>query len=286
MSFVAVVIPVYKHSISLNEEASFRQVLKLLKNYPIILFTFEKLDLTNYREISRSENKDFYVEYFNQEFFNDLQGYNSLLTSFEFYKRFQKFKFILIYQLDAWIFRDELKYWCNKGYDYIGAPWFEGLHLATNNSNFIGVGNGGFSLRKVRSHIKLLKRLNSLNTLEKYSRFNWKGLIPRLPRFLKDLKISLKNQVINRGDYYEDIFFCLILKERINNFKSNTYFIKLIKKIVILKTYNVSSYQHASQFSFEVNERKLYKENNNQLPFGCHAWEKYAPEFWKQFIKI
>ena len=30
---------------------------------------------------------------------------------------------MLIYQLDAYVFKDELLNWANKGYDYIGAPW-------------------------------------------------------------------------------------------------------------------------------------------------------------------
>lgn len=30
----------------------------------------------------------------------------------------------MIYQLDAWVFNDELSSWCSLGYDYIGAPFF------------------------------------------------------------------------------------------------------------------------------------------------------------------
>ena len=51
--------------------------------------------------------------------------------------------------MDAFVFKDELKYWCNLGYDYIGAPWFDRYHESTMDSPIIGVGNGGFSLRRV-----------------------------------------------------------------------------------------------------------------------------------------
>ena len=30
---------------------------------------------------------------------------------------------MLIYQLDAFVFQDDLAYWCQQNYDYIGAPW-------------------------------------------------------------------------------------------------------------------------------------------------------------------
>jgi len=39
-----------------------------------------------------------------------------------FYDAFKAFDYILIYQLDAFVFRDELEYFCSLGYDYIGAP--------------------------------------------------------------------------------------------------------------------------------------------------------------------
>ena len=45
------------------------------------------------------------------------------------------------------------------------------------------------------------------------------------------------------------------------------------------------SFGDALRFSFEVNPKSLYKMNNDKLPFGCHGWRKYDPDFWKQFIK-
>ena len=35
------------------------------------------------------------------------------------------------------------------------------------------------------------------------------------------------------------------------------------------------------KFSFEVFPRRLYEMNNNELPFGCHAFERYDYEFFK-----
>lgn len=58
----------------------------------------------------------------------------------EFYLRFRQWEYLLIYQLDAYVFQDELMDWCNKGYDYIGAPFLK-LNREVDWNN---CGNGGF----------------------------------------------------------------------------------------------------------------------------------------------
>ena len=43
----------------------------------------------------------------------------------------------------------------------------------------------------------------------------------------------------------------------------------------------------ALKFAFEVNPSYLYDINNEKLPFGCHAFEKYEYNtFWQKHIKI
>ena len=68
--------------------------------------------------------KNFYLVAlaFNDTYFESIYGYNQLMLNVEFYEAFSK-KYILIYQTDAFIFKDDLNYWCEKDYDYIGAPW-------------------------------------------------------------------------------------------------------------------------------------------------------------------
>ena len=39
----------------------------------------------------------------------------------------------------------------------------------------------------------------------------------------------------------------------------------------------------ATKFSFEASPELIY-QNVNCLPMGCHAWEKYNPDFWKKYI--
>ena len=84
-----------------------------------------------------------------------MEGYNELLLSENFYTTFSAFKYILIYQPDSYVFRDELMEWCKEGYDYIGAPWLE------DNDEQIklnGVGNGGFSLRNIEKFLYIFSK--------------------------------------------------------------------------------------------------------------------------------
>lgn len=50
--------------------------------------------------------------------------------------------------------------------------------------------------------------------------------------------------------------------------------------------YKVAPIEKAIKFSFDVNPSLLFDMNNNELPFGCHAWGRYEPEFWSKYIKL
>ena len=122
-------------------------------------------------------------ENFDDAFFTDIHAYNTLMLSPEFYERFTAYRYILIAQLDTYIFRDELQAWCARGYDYVGAPWIvrdiyrhplmrlcsaikKRYCEATGkpNSQVTGnkVGNGGLSLRKVESHLRVTRQLRHI----------------------------------------------------------------------------------------------------------------------------
>ena len=60
---------------------------------------------------------------------------------------------MIIYQLDAWIFEDKLDYFMDMGYDYIGA-----IHLVGFKNREGENGNGGFSLRKVKTFTDVCKK--------------------------------------------------------------------------------------------------------------------------------
>lgn len=149
-SKVVVVIPRYREQLNICEQVSLRQVQFILAKYDIVF-------------VSPSKMKYFYsgndaVEFFPDECFETRYGYSELLMTTDFYARFDKYEYLLIYQLDAYVFQDKLDYYCSLGYDYIGAP------LNKNFSKITGgrVGNGGFSLRKISSCIRMTNCRNHI----------------------------------------------------------------------------------------------------------------------------
>lgn len=261
MSKPIIIIPIYKIIPDKTEIISLHQCIKVLRNYPICIITHNSLNVSFYRSELQKSGIVFTFEYFDESFFNDVSGYNRLMLSVDFYQRFKNYEYMLIYQLDAYVFRDELEYWCDKGYDYIGAPWFEGWHGALPNSPFVGVGNGGLSLRKIKKVNNLVQVLNLYIAIYKY---------------------LSKNKLLNR----------IIDKNIINyfyiagyNYQNEDFLIFNLSKR--FKWFKIASYSEAYKFSFDVNPEVLYKINNNKLPFGCHGWQRYQyEEFWKQFINV
>ena len=72
----------------------------------------------------------------------------------------------------------------------------------------------------------------------------------------------------------------------VNNFDQNEDYFWSHYAPQINLNYKVAPSCEAIKFAFEKAPEMLYKKNKNQLPFGCHAWEKYEPEFWKKHITI
>lgn len=102
-----------------------------------------------------------------------------MLLDPKFYARFADYEFMLIYQTDAYVFRHELQTWCDKGFDYVGAPWTENSNewfqdlIGKKGGSKIGstifyptAGNGGFSLRSVAKINSLMsKKINFLEAI-------------------------------------------------------------------------------------------------------------------------
>lgn len=232
MPEVSIVIPVYKQTLSDSETKSLIQCLQTLGGHPIQLIAPEGLDTSAYDSCA---GRPLPVEYFDPEYFRSVAGYSRLLLRKAFYQRFQAYRYILIYQLDAWVFSDTLLSWCSRSYDYIGAPWIEApsapagtpaiLNLSRRLKN--KVGNGGLSLRRVQAHMR------------------WAPWVSFVFKFIP------KN---------EDLLWTLFVP------------------------FSKPSAPEALSFAFELNPERSFRLNGGQLPFGCHAWEKYDADFWKKFI--
>jgi hypothetical protein len=269
-----VVIPHYKRALNRNERLSFDQACRIFSTYPICIIkpgSIPKLDGIN------ETNKNVQFVDLHDKYFASVQTYSNLLVSLEFYKKFKKYSHILIYQLDAYVFRDELTFWCGKDFDYIGAVWFEGWGRSASAQRIIGVGNGGFSLRRTRTCIRIMRRLEILRRITRS--VSW--LIPESKiqtagryyfQFLKYLRLFRIKDLTSLGtlltppkSFSEDIFWSISIANSFTDFK-------------------VAAPEDAIKFSFEGHPRYLYKLNNEQLPFGCHAFQAYEPDFWEEHI--
>lgn len=235
-SDVVVVVPVYKERPGVNEQNAFVQCLRILRRYDVVVIHPCGLDLSAYRELGGAA---FRPVAFPGRFFRSTAGYNRLLMRPAFYRAFAQYRYMLLCQLDAWVFSDELLEWCRKGYDYIGAPWlaeperqWTSALIPFTKLCLNRVGNGGFSLRNVDTHLRLAERLRPLTFLYFYN---------------------------------EDVFWSLIVP-------------------LFFRTYRKPSVQEALGFAFESMPGESYRRIGSRLPFGCHAWEKNEPEFWRQFI--
>jgi len=166
---ICVVIPVHKDQPSINEIISLRQVAKVLKDYTHYLVVSENLEVDAYKTVDPA----LHIIRLDPSYFRSEESYNTLCRTPAFYEPFLKFKYMLLYQLDCFVFRDELLDWCERGYDYIGAPWLKREHILkrfrklglTKLACFLNpVGNGGISLRNVDKFFRISKLLRFVST--------------------------------------------------------------------------------------------------------------------------
>ena len=264
LSNVAVLIPTHKRFSELNnnERASLLQIKTVLKLREVYIIHPDYVNPVEYinllAPVSCRSIK------MNNKFFGSIPRSSRLLTSNALYDHFIDYDYILLHHLDAFVFSDDLDYWCNQELDYIGAPW---IYNYDPNSpvRFDGVGNGGFSLRKVSSFRLISKnRRFVLDRMKLTFMYRFLKSLP-YPFVKKFLGINFLMGKLHPHTVYEDGFWGQIVPKFYDWFR-------------------VGSPEQAVRFSFEVYPRTLFKITKGRLPFGCHAWAKNDPEFWKHFI--
>ena len=98
------------------------------------------------------ETLGFKVKKVDNNFFGTIRRANEMYLSKSFYEIFKKYDFMLIYQLDALVFSNQLEKWVNSEYDFVAAPWVTPVigYLSHKNGSPPSGGNGGFSLRNIK----------------------------------------------------------------------------------------------------------------------------------------
>ena len=145
-----IVVPVYKVVPDELEQLSLKQLDNIINNtIKISLIAPSTINEDEYLKLFVKSEVD--IINFDNSYFTSLESYSRLCLEYKFYKTFDEYEYMLMYQPDCWIFRNEILEWCDKGYDYVGAP----IYSAGSNwpsllrSNHPMVGNGGLSLRKM-----------------------------------------------------------------------------------------------------------------------------------------
>ena len=235
------------------EKVSLDQTLTVLSHFPITFMAPTSLITGWYEEYCR-DRAQIRFERFE---WKGYEAYSMLMASNLFYKRFLNYNYILICHLDAFVFRDELEYWCGLNYDYIGSIMYN-ANWGTNSlfRRAIGFtipeyfGNGGFALKKVSSFYRITLKHRLYITLFHFFR-----------------KLQKKS-------FYDDLFV-------------TQHFPKLSTD------FRIPSKQVAQRFGAEYKkpaegcpeEAPFVNPDKDSLPFGIHGWIQYHQDFWAPYVR-
>ncbi|MET0207944.1 MAG: DUF5672 family protein [Burkholderiaceae bacterium] len=258
---MTIVIPIHLPEPDVLGRVSLSQTLAVLNRYRITFMAPTQLDVSWYENFCRGR-ADIAFERFEWQ---GREQFSELMIAPLFYERFLDYEYILICHLDAFVFRDELADWCNKGYDYLpsviyNADWAKGM-TASKRKTFVlrairkltGIapseyfGNGGFSLRKVRSFHDVTSRFR---------------LFTAMNRLMRRLR---------RRGFLEDIFV-------MRNFPRLSKQFKLAPK-------SVAQLFGAEYVNYPENELPFDRHEKASLPFGIHGWIQFRPDYWKPCIR-
>lgn len=261
-----IIIPIYKE-LTETDKVSISSLCKvLLKSskkfkYPLYVICPTSKKESIKENFNNFLNKDYNVFIednhfvtFQDTYFESVSSYSKLLLTSEFYKTFFElgFEYSYIFQLDCYLFRDELAYWANLGYDYIGPPI-----MATNsdwgpNEKLIGyVGNGGFSLRNNKRFMEVFDENGKYKDV--YKKYN---------KILKEQRLPKNTD--KRYIDFEDIYICRLLSKYI--------------KIYIPFT------KQAAKFAMDRNPWTLPQYFNvPAIPMCAHNWILFY-SYWYDFI--
>lgn len=263
-----IVIPIYKETLDCVEEISLNRLRKVLLDDKVLdkvctdvyLVCPKGLDTSNYEKIYNTWDEFTFLKKkeFDPSYFKSTDTYSQLCISYDFYNSFNEYDYMLIYQLDCYLFRDEISAWCNKGYDYIGGPilstdcgWDTVKKSMQKNGKEVWhpyVGNGGFSLRKISTFLDITDPNGELRTTYELT-----------DELLKAVK-------------YEDKYFC--------NDLYNFYQLE------------IPSWNEALKFAFDMSVDIIYTLFKFEgTPMGIHSvdknirwWKKVIPEFMDQKV--
>ncbi len=250
---VKVVIPIYRSALKNYERAALDNNLRLLKDFPITFLKPEGVDMRAlkeaYPQVSMTNVSD---EWLGTK--RGIQGYNEMMMSEKFYDLFSDYEYIFICHIDAWLFRNELEMWCQKGYDHVAAPWPMRPRY------------GRFPLKQYLRLKLWLKPKRKIIHCQMFGRIGNGGLSLRRVKVFRQACIDFTETIAYYNSqsgalYNEDLFWALEPK------------------------LHLPSVEEALKFSFDLKPELSYALNHHELPMACHGFNKPVRiKFWRQFI--
>ena len=268
---VAILVPASnRKELTLEEKISMRHLLHYLGAYDKYFIVPRGMDF---------HLEGLTVKSFSKKYFGSMRAHSRLLYLPEFWKTFEDYKYVLMYHLDALVFRDELLNWCETDVDYIGAPF-----IPCADSPWVkepGVGNGGFALMKVEAALRVLHNRYRTEPI-RYWEDRFAGLLKSIlavlrnprrlaPNWLRRPLTQPLRQSLQRLDVAEV------------NVQNNDIFWSY-HAVKYLPDFKIPDWQTALRFAFEAAPRHCFELNGRELPFGCHAWPKFDRGFWDPFL--
>ena len=209
---------------------------------------------------------------FDDRYFGSAAAHGALLLSRRFYEAFRDYDFVLIHHLDALAFSDQLQRWCAAGYDYIGAPWL--ISPATPHIHAEKVGNGGFSLRRVSSFMRVLESRRHWLDPEEY----WRAYAARTGPFRRAL--NLPRRYLKRVGALNGIRWHIrwSLKGGVHEDRFWAEFATHYDP-----AFRIAPVEEAMQFAVEAEPRRCCARIGG-LPFGAHRWATFDRAFFEPYL--
>lgn len=262
---VTVVIPLYTLRLSEIELVSLKQCFQVLGSHDIAIVKPYSLDISPLKQLIGG-NATFRVEEFDNHYFAGREGYNRLMLSTTLYERFLDSKYILIHQTDVYVFKDELEQWCQRGYDYIGAPWLPAVGDVS-----------GWNLPK-RAFYMARRALGKFKS--QYQAINLKYLVGNGGCSLRHTK-----HFLDAATKLSDAF-ALAASDSSNheNFEDVVWSVRVNR--LCPGTLSIAPCHEAVFFSMESHPTMAMRLTGGQLPMATHAFARRRNRsFWKQYIK-
>lgn len=164
---ICIIIPIYNQIPGSNEITSITRNISVLKDYDIYAVHPQSMSIEAYSGYGFTKFISFHDSYFVSN-----KSYSRLILSKDFYDFFTDYEYMLIAQTDTYILNTDytLQQFAEMGYDYLGAPWPDGpfdrpygikeyfKSIFVHNPSSLHVGNGGFTLRKVKACQDIVKK--------------------------------------------------------------------------------------------------------------------------------